>query len=276
METSILSRPTQIPSSRQQMLRPQRLHASLKWYTINTDTINGDPLQAPQGTRSGVDRDKDVDDAHSRRGAHEDDARTHDELSDSGLRLRRQPEAVTGSPGEPGVGTPSAPDPESAPDADDCGEAPGIVAEEAMAQIVEELEDANLPPDRIARIVGVMASYEWCGRIPSPQDLAAYPEPVQERILSWEDAFSSDESHRQDRYVEAEIAAERRGAIGSMVLFAGCLALAACAFFVKDSVEGALVFVSLPVLGLIGRFLRPLRQTGKRQTDNPTSERTDK
>jgi hypothetical protein len=145
-----------------------------------------------------------------------------------------------------------------------------------MAQIVEELEDANLPPDRIARIVGVMASYEWCGRIPSPQDLAAYPEPVQERILSWEDAFSSDESHRQDRYVEAEIAAERRGAIGSMVLFAGCLALAACAFFVKDSVEGALVFVSLPVLGLIGRFLRPLRQTGKRQTDNPTSERTDK
>lgn len=108
----------------------------------------------------------------------------------------------------------------------------------------------------------------WSGRLPSPEDLAAYPENVRERILSWEDAFSSDESHRQDRYVAAEIAAERRGSIGSMVLFVGCLILAACAFFIKDSVQGALVFVSLPVLGLIGRFLRPLRSTGKRRADN--------
>jgi len=122
----------------------------------------------------------------------------------------------------------------------------------------------------------MMASYEWCGRIPSPQDLAAYPEPVQERILSWEDAFSSDESRRQDLYVAAEIAAERRGAVGSMVLFVGCLALAACAFFIKDSVEGALVFVSIPVLGLIGRFLRPLRQTGKRQSDDRAPKRDEK
>ncbi len=168
------------------------------------------------------------------------------------------------------MGAAGATEPEGTPLEDDCGEAPSVLAEEAIAEIVDDLEAGRIQPAAAVALLSstITCASMWSGRLPAPDDLAAYPEPVQERILSWEDAFSSDESHRQDLYVAAEIAAERRGSVGSMILFGGCLMLAACAFFFKDSVEGALVFVSLPVLGLIGRFLRPLRASGKRRADN--------
>ncbi len=85
--------------------------------------------------------------------------------------------------------------------------------------------------------------------------------------MRWNDAFTTDESQRQDRLVECEISEARRGSTRTTWFLGICLVLAALAVFVFDTVAGGALFLSVPVLSIIGGFIRDVRSNSSRRSD---------
>lgn len=109
----------------------------------------------------------------------------------------------------------------------------------------------------------------WSGMLPDPVTFAQYPSAVQERMMRWNDAYTVDESARQDRLVDAEIAESVRGSRRAVHILMICLALASAAFFIGHSLAGAGLFLGLPVLGLIGQYVQTLRSASSRGAGGP-------
>ncbi len=112
----------------------------------------------------------------------------------------------------------------------------------------------------------------WSGMLPSPEDFARYPQHVQERMLGWNDATTSDESRRQDKLVDAEIAEAKRGPTRAMCLAAVCI-LASIYFFhrangTSDIVAGS-ALLAAPVLTLAARFISSVRSQSSRSEPPP-------
>lgn len=131
------------------------------------------------------------------------------------------------------------------------------VAGEARRQ--GELTAADVR-DLRAAITEVMAMGEdesWSGMLPMPAYFNAYPKDVQERMCRWNDAATIDESKRQDRLVDNEIAQSRQSMWISAGLFAMAMVLSlVCFIHTRDA--WSFGFLAVPVVSMIGNMLLPV------------------
>lgn len=100
------------------------------------------------------------------------------------------------------------------------------------------------------------ASISYSGMLPLPEIYKQYDKQTQERMCKWNDAYTSDESARQNKLVEHEIKQKTRGAIFSFVLalvFVGATLYA----FIKTQSPYSFLFLSAPVINVIGSFTKP-------------------
>ena len=84
--------------------------------------------------------------------------------------------------------------------------------------------------------------------LPHPESFARYPDHVQERMMRWNDAFTVDESARQDRLVDAQIEQARKGPNRALVVVLTAMVGAGASAFVFDNTVVAACFLGTPVL----------------------------
>lgn len=140
-----------------------------------------------------------------------------------------------------------------------------------IADAVEQeltLADAKTLQQAVSILTGLDVSDSWSGMLPRPKYFAEYPVAVQERICRWNDAFTIDESKRQDKLVDSEIAQARQSLWISAVLFAGSLVMSFIAFILTQS-PWSFGFLAVPVMSVIGNMLEPVFSRSSVQTARP-------
>ena len=116
----------------------------------------------------------------------------------------------------------------------------------------DEIAKAGLPD-----IAAMGVELHWSGMLPSPRDFNAYDPETRERMCRWNDAFTIDESRRQDKLVESEISQQNRGAWMTFILLVLFLAASFAAFIITRSVN-SFWLLSVPALNIVSVLLKPL------------------
>lgn len=96
----------------------------------------------------------------------------------------------------------------------------------------------------------------YSGMLPHPSCFAAYPSEVQERICRWNDAYTTDESKRQDRLVDNEIRQQRMASVMTFVLVLLFCLLSFLAFVITRDAS-SFWLLSVPVANVLGNLIRP-------------------
>lgn len=174
-----------------------------------------------------------------------------------------RPERGTGveCPGRRGDASSGVPD---APARADLGrQGQGGVSQEVAA------EDGDTALVRAVEMVVASQGRSWSGALPSPTDFYHYLPEDRERMMSWNDAGTCDESRRQDRLVDATIEQTRRNSRFLRWFTAASLASAMACFFVLHDVGAGVAVLSFPVATTLASAIPDLTQTltSRRQQD---------
>lgn len=135
-----------------------------------------------------------------------------------------------------------------------------------------EITNPDIAAQMIATLMQLGVSESYSGMLPKPDDFNEYPAEVQERMCRWNDAFTTDESNRQDRLVDAEIAQARKGMWISGALFMIAMLFALVAFLVTES-QWSFGFLAVPVVSMIVNLFEPIASRSSR--DKKTSTKPD-
>ena len=114
---------------------------------------------------------------------------------------------------------------------------------------------------------GISESYS--GMLPRPSDFNKYPADVQERMCRWNDAFTVDESNRQNQLVKAEIDQSRKGMWVSAGLFAVALLMSFISFLATSS-PWSFGFLAVPVATIIANLFEPISSRSSRDKEKRT------
>ena len=125
------------------------------------------------------------------------------------------------------------------------------------AKVLEGASDEELEAAGMSGLVS-MESREasYSGMLPAPEYFAAYRPDVQERICRWNDAFTIDESKRQDKLVDNEIKQQRAASIMTFMLILVFAVLSFGAFIVTRD-PNSFWLLSVPVVNVIGNLIKP-------------------
>lgn len=111
----------------------------------------------------------------------------------------------------------------------------------------------------------------WSGMLPEPDMFAQYPPEVQERMMRWNDAWTIDESRRQDLIVGASVTTSKRGQVMAVAL---CAVLAVLAFtlFLRGNNVGGGIMLGAPVMIFLGVLVKSALPHGRDQSDQGNSD----
>jgi len=127
---------------------------------------------------------------------------------------------------------------------------------EARSTIAELFEDPE-HKDAIATIAAASISGSWSGLLPDPDSFNQYPEWVQEKMCGWNDAFTVDESKRQDNLVSAIINDTKKVTTWSIV-FIGAIIFGGLALFLFENNVGGGIMIGAGVLASLNSTLQKL------------------
>ena len=136
-----------------------------------------------------------------------------------------------------------------------------------------DLRDAGLAgvPELIHR--QMVQTALMSGPLPPADEFSRYAPEYQERMCRWNDAFTIDESRRQDRLVEEEINQAKSGrwlTSGLLTLF-GVLS---AGLFAYTGDAHSFWMLSVPVVSIVGNMLQPIfskSSRGSREKDDEKS-----
>lgn len=115
----------------------------------------------------------------------------------------------------------------------------------------EELESAGIILSAESRFVS------FSGLLPHPDVHNQYDPETRERICRWNDAFTIDESKRQDRLVDNEIEQARKGPVRSMIMLIVFSVFAFISFMITRD-AASFWFLAVPVVSVIGNLIVPV------------------
>ena len=121
----------------------------------------------------------------------------------------------------------------------------------------------------ISMLVQSGISESYSGMLPRPSDFNKYPADVQERMCRWNDAFTVDESNRQNQLVKAEIDQSRKGMWVSAGLFAVALLMSFISFLATSS-PWSFGFLAVPVATIIANLFEPIASRSSRDKEKRT------
>ncbi len=149
-----------------------------------------------------------------------DDEHEDDDENDDDSRTERDASAGEPSHGvdEERAGEPVTADEKPSRDVgdqpDESGERQGEITQPNDGELVRA----------ISMLVQSGISESYSGMLPRPSDFNKYPADVQERMCRWNDAFTVDESNRQNQLVKAEIESEPQRHVGQRRFVRGRIA----------------------------------------------------
>ncbi|WP_427876500.1 hypothetical protein [Gardnerella sp. 2492-Sm] len=156
---------------------------------------------------------------------------------------------------------------ESKNDSNTAGSVDGITSND----INETIDSTTFEEKQAASLIFALKtlgySDEWSGILPDPESFNLYPTNVQERILNQADAFTVDESKRQDKLVKAEIETSKRNTWISAVLFVLCLLSGLAAFLVTNN-QWSWTPLALPAISFLRDLITHIKShSSKNETD---------
>lgn len=123
---------------------------------------------------------------------------------------------------------------------------------QAGANSVERGEVARPPTTDVF----VARSEAYKGFLPHPELWKEFDETTRERILRVAEAFTTDESARRDRVVDADIRELPEGRQAAVAIVVLCLLAAAVSVFAFDNTIAAGVFLAVPIASIIRDLIR--------------------
>jgi hypothetical protein len=102
----------------------------------------------------------------------------------------------------------------------------------------------------------------WSGMLPEPEVFAQYPPEVQKRMMRWNDAWTIDESRRQDLIVDASVTTSKRGQVMAVSLCSVLVLLAFVLFLRGNNVGGGLM-LGAPVMVFLGVLVKSALPNGR-------------
>lgn len=113
-------------------------------------------------------------------------------------------------------------------------------------------------------LAGINVSEAYSGMLPRPKDFNQYSKDIQEKMCQWNDAFTVDESRRQDKLVDAEIWQSRKSMWLSVGLFFLTIVLAFVAFIVTEN-PWSFSLLSVPIVSTLANMFIPVGSQSSRE-----------
>ncbi|MBW3094987.1 hypothetical protein KIH75_06500 [Bifidobacterium sp. 64T4] len=132
-----------------------------------------------------------------------------------------------------------------------------------------EIANREIVAQMIATLMQMGVSESYSGALPKPDDFNKYPVDVQERMCRWNDAFTTDESERQNLLVEAEIDQARKGMWISGALFLIAMLFSLIAYITTMS-PWSFGFLAVPVVSMIVNLFEPVSSRSSRDKQKTT------
>ena len=123
--------------------------------------------------------------------------------------------------------------------------------------------DQKVAAQVVAALMQLGVTESYSGMLPKPDDFNKYPPEVQERMCRWNDAFTIDESKRQDRLVDAEIKQASKGMWVSAFLIAGSI-IVSMIIFLRTLSPYAFSVLSIPFISIITNIFEPIASRSSR------------
>ncbi len=133
----------------------------------------------------------------------------------------------------------------------------GTITEEQQKEIADKVGEV------IAAAVSATRSESYSGMLPHPEHWDKFDSLTRERILRMSEAFTTDESGRRDRLVDAEISEAPKGRQAAFIIMMASLAMAALSVFAFQNVIAAGIFLALPVANTVTSFIRGRNDGGE-------------
>lgn len=133
------------------------------------------------------------------------------------------------------------------------------------ADVLVKASDDELSKAGLDKLVHAEVSYMYSGLLPIADRFYEYTPEDRERICRWNDAWTIDESKRQDRLVDNEIRQSRVGTILTFVLMVFFGVLTLCSFLITGNVA-SFGFLAVPVLNVLGNMMKPVFSRSSRSS----------
>lgn len=134
----------------------------------------------------------------------------------------------------------------------------------AAARVLERASDSEIEAAGLSEmLLQENREYHYSGMLPAPQHYREYDAETRERMCRWNDAFTIDESNRQNELVKNEIKQQNRGAWMTFFLLILISVLSFVSFVItKDA--ASFWMLSLPVANVIGNLFVPVLSRSSR------------
>lgn len=133
-----------------------------------------------------------------------------------------------------------------------------------QAASAEDLAQDSPEVREAAATLIAAGSVSYSGLLPRAEDFVQYPSEVQERMCRWNDAFTIDESQRQDRLVDNEIKQASKSMWITFVLFLVTMVLSFVSFIWTTS-GWSFSFLAVPVMSMVSNMTKPVFSRSSRE-----------
>lgn len=134
----------------------------------------------------------------------------------------------------------------------------------AAARVLEQASDSEIEAAGLSELLlQENREYHYSGMLPAPQHYRDYDAGTRERMCRWNDAFTVDESKRQDKLVDNEIKQQNRGSWMTFFLLILFSVMSFVAFIITRD-AASFWMLSVPVANVIGNLVVPVLSRSSR------------
>ena len=131
----------------------------------------------------------------------------------------------------------------------------------------EDLIEAGI----ISKSETEMMSVAYSGMLPHPSIYEMYDDETRERMCRWNDAYTIDESKRQDKLADFEIKVRSRAQWISALLMVAAFACAIVTYALYQNTMLSCAFIAVPFITVLANGVQSI-VPNKRPSDNPPKE----
>lgn len=129
----------------------------------------------------------------------------------------------------------------------------------AAANLIEKAsEDELVEAGIISKSETELMSVAFSGMLPHPSIYKMYDEETRERMCRWNDAYTIDESARQDKLTDLEIKSRTRAQLMSAALMAFAFACAIVAYILSHDSLFSGAFIAVPFITVLANGVRAI------------------
>lgn len=111
----------------------------------------------------------------------------------------------------------------------------------------------------VQAVIALERSESYSGLLPHPEHWDKFDPETRERILRMSEAYTTDESARRDRIVDAEISEAPKGRRNALLIMLVSLVCAAISVFVFSNNVAAGIFLAVPLVAVVRDFIQGRR-----------------